>query len=273
MTHPVATQALAKALTPAVYEAGRVIMEIRQAGVAVARKDDASPVTKADHAAEAILVAAVREATPGVPIIAEEQAAMGGLPAQTGAAFWLIDPLDGTKEFINGGSDFTVNVGLVVDRQPVLGLVYAPAQKRLFVGVAGTTAYQRADKGPLLPLRTRVADASALDVVASKSHRDAETDAFLDRLRVRGFKAAGSSLKFCLIAAGEADVYPRFGPTMEWDTAAGHAVLAAAGGQVLHPDGRPFHYAKPDFRNGPFIALGDEALGARLGRGSSFCRD
>lgn len=246
---------LITALTPAVLEAGKAILAIRGRGFDVTHKDDKSPVTEADQAAEDILIKALRKLVPDAVIVAEELAAAGIMPDSVGQEFWLIDPLDGTKEFVRGGADFTVNIALIKDGRPALGVVYAPAQDRLFSGIVDNGAWE-GDK----PLNTRQADLSALDVVASKSHRDAETDKFLKRFSVRDLKSAGSSLKFCLVAAGEADIYPRFGPTMEWDTAAGHAVLAAAGGQVVHPDGQSYGYAKPDFKNGPFIAVGDAAI-------------
>lgn len=257
-------QALIDAILPAVLEAGRAIMDVRAGHFTVQHKDDRSPVTLADERAERILLATVDPLLADVPVIAEERATKDGVPVDAGPRFWLVDPLDGTKEFINGRTDFTVNVALIENRLPRLGVVYAPATGRLFAGIAGEGAWQALVTGEKINFRqsihVRRANPNALDVVASKSHRDAETNAFLETLPLGDLKAAGSSLKFCLLAAGEADLYPRFGPTMEWDTAAGHAVLAGAGGRVSTPEGQPFLYAKPGFRNGPFIAAGDPGL-------------
>lgn len=255
---------LVDAVLPAVLAAGRAIMDVRASDFTVQHKQDHSPVTLADERAERILLAAIDPLLAGVPVIAEERATRDGVPVNPGPRFWLIDPLDGTKEFIGGHTDFTVNVALIENRLPVLGVVYAPATGRLFAGHAGDGAWQALVTGAAMgfkkPIHVRKANPQALDVVASKSHRDAATDTFLETLPLGDLKAAGSSLKFCLLAAGEADLYPRFGPTMEWDTAAGHAVLAGAGGRVSTPEGQPFLYAKPDFRNGAFIAVGDPSL-------------
>lgn len=251
-------------LLPAMLEAGDAIMAVRAEGFEVSHKDDRSPVTLADQRAETVLLAAIEPLLDDATVIAEERATRDGVPVDPGRRFWLVDPLDGTKEFINGRTDFTVNVALVEDRRPVMGLVFAPATGRLFVGIDGEGAWQALVTGAQIgfakPIHVRQANAQALDVVASKSHRDAETNAFLETLPLGDLKAAGSSLKFCLLAAAEADLYPRFGPTMEWDTAAGHAVLNGAGGRVLTPEGKPFLYAKPEFRNGAFIAVGDPGL-------------
>lgn len=248
-------------LKPAVLEAGEAILNIRAKGFGVEEKGDTSPVTEADHAAEDILVKALKALVPDAVIVAEEMAAAGILPETLGSEFYLIDPLDGTKEFIRGGQDFTVNIGLIKNGAPIMGIVYAPAQNRLFTGVKGLGAFEEnTQNGEKNAIQVRQADENAIDAVASKSHRDEATNAFLEKFEINNLKSAGSSLKFCLVAAGEADIYPRFGPTMEWDTAAGQAVLEAAGGQTIHPDGSPYHYAKPEFRNGPFIAIGDDAL-------------
>jgi 3'(2'), 5'-bisphosphate nucleotidase len=245
--------------------AGRVIMDVYGTDFEVRRKADLSPVSEADEAAEALLVPGVERLLPGVPILAEEAVSRDGLVA-IGSEFILIDPLDGTKEFVSRNGEFTVNVALVRDGVPVAGCVFAPALDRMYVG--GTTAATGAvrpgaDVGRLAPMTTRPYPAE-LVAVASRSHADEQTAAFLADLGVVSTRSAGSSLKFCLVAEGSADVYPRFGPTMEWDTAAGDAVLRAAGGSVTNPDGTPFTYAKPGARNGPFIAWGGQALRQQL---------
>lgn len=176
----------------------------------------------------------------------------------------MVDPLDGTKEFIKKRGEFTVNIGLIQDGTPILGVVYAPAKGRLFYGASDAPARARKmsdQAGREDPtIQVRVVDSENLAIVASKSHRNQETEDYLAQYPGADTVSAGSSLKFCLVACGEADLYPRLGPTMEWDTAAGHAVLKAAGGEVLHPDGSPFTYNKPDFRNGFFVARGDPKL-------------
>ncbi len=218
-------------------------------------KADSSPVTAADEAAEAIILEELRRLTPEVPVIAEEAVAAGRIPEIGGGPFWLVDPLDGTKEFLSGNGEFTVNIGLVEEGRPILGIVRAPALETSWYAAAGRGAFRR-DRGGERPIEVRPADPARLVAVASRSHRDAETDAWLRRHRIAETVAAGSSLKFCVIAEGRADVYPRFGPTMEWDTAAGHAVLAIAGGRVVTVEGGPLVYGKPSFRNPGFVAYG-----------------
>jgi 3'(2'), 5'-bisphosphate nucleotidase len=254
---------LAMAFAALASEAGRVVMEVYATDFAVRRKADASPVSEADEAAEALLVPGVEKLLPGVPILAEEAVSRNGL-VDVGAEFVLIDPLDGTKEFVSRNGEFTVNVALVRDGAPVAGCVYAPAIGRMFVG--GTTAAAGSvtpgATDAYLPQMTTRPYPDALVAVASRSHRDEQTDAFLADLGVAETRSAGSSLKFCLVAEGAADVYPRFGPTMEWDTAAGDAVLRAAGGAVVNPDGTTFRYGKASsgFRNGAFVAWGGQPL-------------
>ena len=252
--------ALAEALLPATLDAGRAILDVRARSVTVEHKADSSPVTEADRAAEAIILKALAEHAPGIPVVAEESVEAGNLPA-VGDIFFLVDPLDGTKEFIKGGSDFTVNIALVRGNAPAMGIVYAPAAGRLYVGTAddGAWAANVTDGaiGGREPIAVRV-PGDAVDVVASKSHRTPETDAYIGQYPVGELVSAGSSLKFCLVATGRADLYPRFGRTMEWDTAAGHAVLLAAGGQVYALDGEPLDYGKPSFENPHFYAVGVE---------------
>ncbi|MBK5307976.1 MAG: 3'(2'),5'-bisphosphate nucleotidase CysQ [Frankiaceae bacterium] len=246
--------------------AGRVVMDVYATDFEVRRKADASPVSEADEAAEALLIPGVEKLLPGVPILAEEAVSRDGLVGHqfSGTEFVLIDPLDGTKEFVSRNGEFTVNIALVRDGIPVVGCVYAPVLGRMYAG--GTTArtgtvQPGAEVGALGPMTTRPY-ADTLVAVASRSHRDPQTDAFLADLGVAETRSAGSSLKFCLVAEGSADVYPRFGPTMEWDTAAGDAVLRAAGGTVTNPDGTTFRYGKSaeGFRNGAFVAWGGAPL-------------
>ena len=249
-------------MVAAAVEAGRAAYAIYRGDFEVQTKRDESPVTAADHAAEAVILARLAQGAAGIPVIAEEQVAAGNVPATAGT-FFLVDPVDGTKEFIQKRGDFTVNIALVRDGVPQLGVVYAPARSQLFAGDAVAGYAFRADQSPedskqaaRAPIRTRQPAAAGLTVVASRSHRSPETDAWLTQVKVAELVCVGSSLKFCLVAAGEADLYPRLGPTMEWDTAAGHAVLSAAGGEVINLDGSPFRYGKPEFRNPSFIATG-----------------
>ncbi len=246
-----------EAVVRIVREAGAVVMSVYDAAFEVRTKDDASPVTAADERAEALIVPALRALAPGIPVVAEEMTARGEADA-IGRSFWLVDPLDGTKEFIGRNGEFTVNVALIHDGRPLLGVVGAPAKGRLFAGVVGQGAWVEDDGVPgRRPIRVRAVPAEGLTVVASRSHGDAAAlDAFLAGRRVARLANAGSSLKLCLLAAGEADLYPRLGRTMEWDIAAGHAVLAAAGGDVGTLDGVPLAYGKPGFENPHFVARG-----------------
>lgn len=240
-----------------IERAGAVIMEHYQATTEVWEKDDRSPVTAADRAAEAVILAGLRELDPQIPIVAEEEVAAKGPPDIGDGPFWLVDPLDGTKEFLSRNGEFTVNIALINDASPVLGIVYAPALDRYWWGVMGQGATRR-DGDAVQTVQTRPWPAAGAIAVASRSHRDDKTNQWLAAQGISDTKAAGSSLKLCLVATGEADVYPRFGRTMEWDIAAGHAVLAAAGGTVTGADGAPFTYGKqPVFENPPFIAWGD----------------
>jgi len=241
--------------------AGRRILEIYARGGLDARaKADRSPVTEADLAADRLIAAGLAEAFPDIPAVTEEQAESH---AQSGLdRFFLVDPLDGTKEFVQRRGDFTVNIALIAEGRPVMGVVYAPAKGRLFRSLAaGGAVEEEVDStghpvpGSERAIAVATPDNAALVVVASKSHRDAATDAYIARYAVADFRSAGSSLKFCLVAAGEADLYPRLGRTMEWDTAAGDAVLRAAGGEMRRfADHGPFVYGKPGFENGFFIA-------------------
>ena len=246
--------ALAEAVRRIVLAAGDKIMTVYRSDFAVRTKSDRSPVTAADEAAEAFIIAELGELSPRLPIVAEESVARGRMPEIGAQPFWLVDPLDGTKEFVSRNGEFTVNVGLVSGGKPVLGAVYAPAAERLF-WAQGADAWTE-HGGRKRKIVARRPDADGFVVVASRSHRDAATDAYLATLNVKRITSAGSSLKFCLVAAGEADLYPRFGPTNEWDTAAGHAVLAIAGGRVVTRDGDELVYGKPGFKNPGFVAKG-----------------
>lgn len=240
-------------------EAGEKIMEIYNADdFDVKVKSDDSPVTEADEAADAIISAGLRAAFPDVTLVTEEQS---DSHSETADTFLIVDPLDGTKEFINRRGDFTVNIALVENGVPTRGVVYAPAKNRMFFTLAdGQTVEETGDFDPATvgetnPISVADSDNTALMVVASKSHRDQATDDYINKYAVKDMKSAGSSLKFCLIATGEADIYPRLGRTMEWDTAAGHAVLLGAGGQVVRfDDHTPLTYGKEDYANTFFIA-------------------
>ena len=250
-------------------QAGDKIMEIYAADdFDVRAKSDESPVTAADEAADAIISAGLRDAFPDVPLVTEEQATSH---AQSVSTFLIVDPLDGTKEFIKRRGDFTVNIAYVVDGSPVAGVVYAPAKDRLFyTGASGQSVeeaapFQKDEIGKTTPITVSNPDNAALLVVASKSHRDQATDEYISKYKAADMKSAGSSLKFCLVATGEADIYPRLGRTMEWDTAAGDAVLRGAGGKMVRfDDHSTFTYGKPGFENPFFIA---HAPGVRLERG------
>lgn len=257
--------ALEALLVAAALAGGAAILPIYKGPIMAREKSDASPVTFADEAAEAAILACLAAAAPNIPVIAEEAVSRGELPPTDGL-FFLVDPLDGTKEFIAQLGEFTVNIALVENGAPVAGVVYAPAIGRLFLGVHGASAREaRVVDGAISDWRViaaRTPPPEGLVAVASRSHAGPDTDAFLARHPVVARVSAGSSLKFCLVAAGEADVYPRMGRTMEWDTAAGHAVLTAAGGRVARLDGTPLTYGKrnraedTDFANPWFVGWG-----------------
>jgi len=216
-------------------------------------KADSSPLTAADLAIDEIIVSGLQRAYPEIPLITEERA-VNHTRNHSSGKFFLIDPIDGTKEFINKSNEFTINIALIEDGTPVAGMVYAPALKRLFWGARDLGSFEETNKGPANKIAVRETDSDALIVVASRSHLNAETEAFITRNKVANVKNAGSSLKFCLIAAGEADIYPRYGPTMEWDIAAGHAVLSGAGGVVHTIDGAPISYGQEHYKSPFFIA-------------------
>ena len=253
-TDPDARQHLAEQFAAIAEVAAARIMAV-YGSASVDSKADGSPVTEADLVAHQAILERLARDCPGIPVVSEEDAAHRS-PDPT-ERFILVDPLDGTREFISRNGEFTVNIALVEAGCPVAGVVLAPALGRVWAGAVGAGAQMRAvGDAAWQPILCRQPAQDGVVCVASRSHRDATTDAFLAEQTVAGLRSVGSSLKFCLVAEGQADVYPRFGPTMEWDTAAGHAVLEAAGGRVLCPDGAPFRYGKPNWRNGPFIGWG-----------------
>ena len=268
MTTVTAGSALSDKMVKAAIEAGVIIMEVYNAasGIETDKKGDDSPVTIADQKAEELILKALAEAAPGVPVLAEESVSEGRIP-ELGDQFFLVDPLDGTKEFIKKGTDFTVNIALVEHGRATMGVVYAPARDHMWVAEGPATAWEAdvvlgGDVPPAdarKPMKIRALPAGGVTAVASKSHRTPETDEFLDKFNVSELKSMGSSLKFCLVASGEADLYPRLGRTMEWDTGAAHAVVSAAGGRVLTLEGIDLTYGKKDrgYDNPYFVVYGD----------------
>jgi 3'(2'), 5'-bisphosphate nucleotidase len=254
----------ARHLAEIAWHAGEILLAHYAAGVEARRKEDQSPVTAADEEAEHFILARLHELAPEIPVIAEEEVSAGHV-REIGSRFFLVDPLDGTKEFLSRNGEFTVNIAEIEDGQPVRGVVHIPAKNRLFLGERGSGAFAIDTEPGVLPnfsemrrIEARRAPADGLIAVASRSHRDYHTEDYLKNFPVKDFVSAGSSLKFCLVAAGEADIYPRLGRTMEWDTAAGHAVLNAAGGSVTTIEDRPFTYGKAEekFANPFFVARG-----------------
>nr|WP_156630988.1 3'(2'),5'-bisphosphate nucleotidase CysQ [Agrobacterium vitis] len=249
----------------AAIAAGRDIMDVFHNGPTVRTKSDSSPVTEADERAEAIILSALAAQFPTIPVVAEEAVAAGNIPQTRGQPFILVDPLDGTKEFIRKSSDFTVNIALIEAGVPVMGIVYAPARGQAYIGdrngalkIEIDANFQPVSRQPI----TVRSPSAKIIAVASRAHSGPETEEFLTNHAITDTRSVGSSLKFCLVAEGAADVYPRFGRTMEWDTAAGDAVLRAAGGITVGPDGAPLLYGKrdqpndSDFANPSFIAWG-----------------
>ena len=256
-------RALRDACTALARDAAREILRIYAGDLGERFKADRSPVTDADHAAEAVIVAGLRELTPGLAVVAEEEMAAGHVPKLEGRPFWLVDPLDGTKEFIKRNGEFTVNIALIQDGRATLGIVLAPVPDTLWRGDAELGA-DKSDKGGAFgAISVREPPAAGLTAFASRStaiYSDLDIWFRNAGLTVAERRQAGSSLKFCLIAEGQADIYPRFGPTNEWDTAAGQGVLEAAGGEIVTTDNRPLAYGKERFLNPHFIA---RSLGAR----------
>jgi 3'(2'), 5'-bisphosphate nucleotidase len=255
----------ALALADVAWRAGEILLRhYANETIDARKKTDQSPVTAADEDAERFILGELAKEAPGIPVIAEEETAQGRLQAIAGH-FFLVDPLDGTKEFLNRNGEFTVNIAEIEGGKALRGVVYAPAKNRLFLGDGANGAFeiatqpgQHPDFAKFRKIEARAPASDGLVVVASRSHRDSKTEEYLAHYPVKDFVTAGSSLKFCLVACGEADIYPRHGQTMEWDTAAGQAVLEAAGGSVKTLDGRPFIYGKTDerFANPFFVARG-----------------
>ena len=237
--------------------AGDATMEIYNSDFEIYSKKDESPVTEADRKAEAIITPVLEKLAPEVPVVAEEAFSAGISPDIEGKMFWLVDPVDGTKQFISKKDEFTVNIALIDEnRTPIFGVVHAPALDRMFWGSKEYGAFVREANGEVKPISVREEPAEGIVAVVSRSHKTPEVDEYLKNFTVAEEVSSGSSIKFCQVAEGIADVYPRFGPTMEWDTGAGHAVVLGAGGTVKTPEGEDFRYAKDGFKNGYFIAKG-----------------
>src|SRR5450631_1682201 len=252
--------ALAESLMPIVERAGAAIMQIYDAGFTVQHKDDNSPLTLADLESQRVIVEGLRSITPDIPILSEESAAAPWAERQTWRELWVVDPLDGTREFVKRNGEFTVNIALIVEHEPKLGIVAAPAQGIIFWGIAGDGAFSRRHGGETRRIHTGPPQ-QPLRVVGSRSHPSPQTAAYLTRLGPHTMSGVGSSLKFCLLAEGKADLYPRFGATSEWDTAAGQAVLEAAGGHVTRMDGHRLRYnCRDSLLNGDFLAFSDPSV-------------
>lgn len=261
----IALEALLKAAHRLAREAGTAILPFRrgQGDIALRAKADASPVTAADDAAERLILDGLKRLSPAIPVVSEEAVSRGEVPSlgapDRRGRFWLVDPLDGTKEFIAGRDEFTINIALIEQGKPRLGVVHAPARDETYWGIVGEGAYGQTGAARPRPISARRAPADGIVALVSRSHRSPEGDAFLKTQPVKAEVSVGSALKFCIVARGKADLYPRFNRTMEWDTAAGHAVLEAAGGAVTTLDGQPLAYGKPGFANPGFIARGRRA--------------
>ena len=258
--------ALAESLREIAHRAGGEILSVYGSDFAVRDKADASPVTEADTRAERVILEGLAQCAPGIPVVAEEAVAAGHVPDVDGLSFFLVDPLDGTREFIGRNGEFTVNIALVEDGAPTVGVVHLPALGESYWTTGDGTAWRARDGGATERIACR-RPGHRLVAIASRSHRSTETDAYLRSFEVAETVSAGSSLKLCRIAEGAADLYPRLGRTMEWDIAAGHAIVAAAGGSVEALDGRPLIYGKPGFENPHFVARGlpPESDGRLLG--------
>lgn len=234
--------------------AGKIIMGYYDGEVDISIKDDKSPVTAADIAANDYIVSELKKLTPDVPIVSEE--IVNQYDRKELGLFWIVDPLDGTKSFIKKSGEFTVNIALIKNKTPIFGVIYIPAKDVVYYTDNNGCAFVQEQRKASSPIKCRSVAEDGAIVVASLSHRTKETDDYIDTVKTKEIISAGSSLKFCLVAEGKADLYPRFGTTMEWDIAAGHAILKAAGGKVSNIDGSDFTYNKSDFRNGYFVARG-----------------
>ena len=252
--------ALAESLMPIVTRAGAAIMQIYDGAFAVQRKDDNSPLTLADLESQRVIIDGLKRITPDIPILSEESAAAPWAERQTWRELWVVDPLDGTREFVKRNGEFTINIALVVEHEPLLGVVSAPAQGATFWGMAGLGAFARRHGGEVRRIHT-VPPQRPLRVIGSRSHASPQTAAYLTRLGAHVMSGIGSSLKFCLLAEGKAELYPRFGATSEWDTAAGQALLEAAGGHVTRMDGHRMRYnCRESLINGDFVAFSDASV-------------
>lgn len=241
-------------------QAGRRILEIYQSDFAVQAKEDRSPLTEADMASHRSIVAGLRKLTPDIPVLSEESGDIPYEERRHWREYWLVDPLDGTKEFIKRNGEFTVNIALIRDSRPVLGVVHVPAKDTDYYGAEGAGASRKTGDAPPQPIHVVPLSGGAVRVVGSRSHRGSSLDSFLARLGEHEMVPMGSSLKICLVASGEADVYPRLGPTSEWDTAAAQGVVEAAGGRVVDLTGAPLRYnTKEEYLNPFFIAYGDDS--------------
>ncbi len=236
-------------------KAGDAILSYYGQALDVERKADRSPVTQADMAAHRIITQALEALCPDIPVISEEHTEH--ILPRGATKFFLVDPLDGTKSFIRGDGEFTVNIGLIDEDVPTHGVIYVPCGQQMYAGAQGHGAWREWEGGARESIATRATPPEGLSAMVSFAHKDPQTDGFLARFPIAVRDSASSSLKFCRVAEGVADIYPRFGPTMEWDTAAGHAIVLAAGGRMEQPDGAAFHYAKPQFRNGAFVVYGE----------------
>ncbi|MDE2181527.1 MAG: 3'(2'),5'-bisphosphate nucleotidase CysQ [Alphaproteobacteria bacterium] len=263
-SHAHAASPMLRALATIAYDAGAIVLEHYTEEITATHKEDLSPVTEADVQAERFILKRLAQLAPGITIVAEEDTAAGHVP-KVGHRFFLVDPLDGTKEFVSRNGEFTINIAEIVEGKPVRGVVYAPAKDRMFFGEVTSGAYESPappggapDFAEARQIQARAPGSDGLVVAISRTHNDKKTEEYLAAYRVKNFVVSGSSLKFCLIASGEADLYPRHGRTMEWDTAAGHAILAAAGGTVTTLDGKAFNYGKvgEKFANPYFVARG-----------------
>ena len=243
-----------KQLCRIAQDAGAAILQHYQQPLDIECKEDNSPVTQADLAAHQVIVESLRPLTPDIPVISEESKSHA--ISDVSKPFWLVDPLDGTKSFIRGKGEFTVNIGVIEDGIPTIGVIYVPVERMMYYAAVGLGAWRQKDGGLAEKISTRLLPEDGYAAVVSHSHLDPQTQAFLDDMTIASRVSAASSLKFCRVAEGAADIYPRFGPTMEWDTAAGHAIVVAAGGRMQKPDGSVFNYGKEPLLNGPFIVYG-----------------
>ena len=255
-------QGLIEQVVQLAREAGERIMPFFQTALTVKAKEDRTPLTEADMASHRFLVEALKDLSPGVPIISEESHSAGNQP--NGSSFWLVDPLDGTKEFLKGTGEFTVNIALVRDGYPVLGVVYAPALNVTYFASTDDGAWKQDGSHPPARIRVRPAPEEKLSIVASKDHAGPKVQFLLEHFPGATLCSMGSSLKFCLVAEGVADIYLRDLPTMEWDTAAAQCVVEAAGGSVSLLDGNRLAYGKPELKNPAIITLGDASLRRRI---------